>query len=188
MSENTEPKEIKPLPSIDMPIYLRKTPMIYTIINAHSRKDPDTGLIVHNQGLSARFTNSFPGQVCRWEPSAVIRKWVSREVVAGHITHDEVDEKELWLKAVIEKFIERHTDFQTGAVYKAPTAADIKRKLLEQKEALEAQLEGLADVDVTPEQVKEAVDAATEVPNPAVAKQVKGGGFHRGGSTSQGAR
>ncbi len=76
-----------------MRVYLRKTPMIYTIINAHQKKDPDTGILQTIQGIYARFTNNFPGQVARYDPQRFIDNWINNEKTSGRLEVEELPKK-----------------------------------------------------------------------------------------------
>ncbi len=171
---------------MELPIYLRRTPMTYTIINAHSRKDPDTGLMVHTQSLVAKFRRDHPGQVAKWEPGRMIDNYIRNERTSGKIepTQEAEDERRGYLYKVITKFIEDNMDFKTGIIWKAPTEEDIRADLEKRKEALEAELKKYEKIEVTEEDVKKATERQASKVDPKVRKTFSGGGVSTGGSTS----
>lgn len=168
-----------------MRVYLRKTPMIYTIINAHQKKDPDTGILQTIQGIYARFTNNFPGQVARYDPQRFIDNWINNEKTSGRLEVEELPKKKKWLEGVVQDFIEKHPDFQTGVIYYEPTKEDIKKSLEAKKALLEKEIESLGealDSDIPDDVVKEVQENAAKKVDPSV--KVKGGGVSRGSTTS----
>lgn len=160
--------------------------MTYTIINASSKKDPETGLLVHTQSLVAKFRNSAPGQVAQWDPNRLIDNYIRNEITSGKIepTDEAEEERRKWLTKVITRFIEKHLDFQTGMIWKAPTKEEIKQKLEDQKLHLEEEIKKYDEIKVTDEDVKQATEEAIKETNTGTKKMVYGGGVLKDGSTA----
>ena len=160
--------------------------MTYTIINANSKKDPETGLMVHNQSLTAKFRRNQPGQVAQWDPNRMIDNYIQNEINSAKIepTNEAEEERKAYLHKVIERFIERHMDFQTGIIWKAPTKEEIKAGLEERKAKLEEEIKKYDDIEVTDEDVKEALETESKKVDSTTKKTFSGGGVSRGGSTS----